>query len=430
MPREHATATATDNVVSIAGARLANSDWERFKYNVALGYKLIDAGIPVFVTDQNKHPLILDFNSLDSDFDANTRRDIIADDLEQRRQKFIDTNEREPVIGTDIREKRFVGATLDKKTFNKMMMAFRKLEPVPGVSVWPAGLAVVDIDERKYPGAIEMIEQAFASHGLDVSGFPINATRSGGRHIYTRCETAIELNDVKYQGKLWGDVKGKTQVIAVGAVLANGQTYGNQQDLQRLCEMYKAGTISPLPKFVADMVGTRRSGEGNSTSEREVQALMTELRQTDLPDAGELLEPALGGFDMPKIEQRYPKFREAIDAHNFSDIRFNLAGALKAERADVTAAQYEAIFSNAKTAASSLTTIKRLRACHTTGAAWPVTFCERSRWPRKHLLAKRSQPLRTKTTTRACLLSILGCRRTLRARQNAKRLNANWKSRL
>ena len=52
MPREHATATATDNVVSIAGARLANSDWERFKYNVALGYKLIDAGIPVFVTDQ------------------------------------------------------------------------------------------------------------------------------------------------------------------------------------------------------------------------------------------------------------------------------------------------------------------------------------------------------------------------------------------
>jgi AAA domain/Bifunctional DNA primase/polymerase, N-terminal len=227
------------------------------------------------------------------------------------------------------------------------------------------GLFAIDVDikRNKTTGEITyhgpQLFEAFCKEKGIVIGPDVPKTRSQsgeGYHLIYR--NPLGLGSIAGGfAELGCDIRGGSadgsessgQVVAPGAWRADGKRYVSAEGHADFITAFAEGTIPDLPEAFVKLIGTKpegaqRSGESKSVSEREVQALADELKQIeDLPDAATLLDPALDGFDMPKIEQRYPKFHEAIRKGNFSDIIFGLSGALKAERADVTAAEYAAV---------------------------------------------------------------------------------------
>lgn len=307
--------TITNTANGTAAPDYDDGEWKRFKHNLALGYAAIDAGIPVFVSGQDKHPLILAFQKDGDKMSAEERRAEIAADLEDRRRKFVKANGREPAVGTDIREARFVGATRDKKMFKKMMMAYRGLQPVVSVSVQVAGLGVIDIDEYKNPGSIERITRLLEANGVDLSTFPTNRTRRGGLHIYTRLETPAEGNSIKFEGAEWGDFKGKTQVVCVGTVLEGGGSYGTARDIERLCAAFKAGTIPPTPQVILDMLRSRSTSTNSKSTEAEMLAELEAGEAEDGREFGDLFgPPALDcPYDIDEMLASNPSFAERYE---------------------------------------------------------------------------------------------------------------------
>jgi hypothetical protein len=308
-----------------------DSEWKRFTHNMALGYAAIDAGIPLFVSDQSKHPLIICFNEDGDKMSAEERRKKIAANLEERRRNFMKANGREPVVGTDIREARFVGATRDKKTFKKMMMAYRGLQPVVSVSVQVAGLGVIDIDEYKYPGSIERITRLLEANGVDINSFPFNPTRRGGLHIYTRLETPAEGNSIKFEGAEWGDFKGKTQVVCVGTVLDGGGSYGTAKDLERLCAAFKAETIPPTPQPILDMLRNRSTATSTNSKSSEAE-MLAELEVGETEDGREFGDlfgpPALDcPYDLDEMLARNPNFAKRYENPTASKSQNRMAAA-------------------------------------------------------------------------------------------------------
>jgi hypothetical protein len=308
-------------------------------YNKELAVALARAGIPVFLCkSEDKTPLPLAWERLDTT--------IPPEEREAKRRKYVDEKGREP---------QYIGCTLNTELIRKW---FRENKTaLPAISCGPAGLYVVDND-KKFDDDGNLINDgvalfdAFAEpHGGLPEGVFSLRTPRGGRHVYfDGTDTASlgcrrgSLTKDKYET----DLKGTGgYVLAVSAIRATDcKSYGTKADLKTFLAAYKAKKLVPVPQFIRDAIGTKPEGtvgESNSVSERDVQALVAELRQTELPDVATLLDPALDGFDMPKIEQRYTKLRGAIDKGDFSDIIFNLAGALKAERANATAAEYAAI---------------------------------------------------------------------------------------
>jgi hypothetical protein len=307
--------------------------------NKELAVALAKAGIPVFLCkSEDKTPLPIAWEQLDTA--------ISPEEREARRRKYVDDKGFEP---------QHIGCTLDTELIRKW---FRENKTaLPAISCGPAGVYVVDNDKKVdddgnlINDGVALFDAFAEPHGgLPKSVFSLRTPR-GGRHVYFDGTDTASLGCRRgslTKGKYETDLKGTGgYVLAVSAIRStDGKSYGTKADLKAFLKAYKAKKLVPVPKFIRDAIGTKpegAAGESNSVSERDVQALVAELRQTELPDAGALLDPALDGFDMPKIEQRYPKFREAIDAHDFSGIRYNLAGALRAERANVTAAEYAAV---------------------------------------------------------------------------------------
>jgi hypothetical protein len=314
--------------------------------NKELAVALAKSGIPVFLCkSEDKTPLPIAWQRLDTT--------IPPEEREAMRRNYVDDKGFEP---------QHIGCTLDTELIRKW---FRENKTaLPAISCGPAGVYVVDND-KKFDDDGNLINDgvvlfdAFAEpHGGLPKGVFSLRTPRGGRHVYfDGTDTASlgcrrgSLTKDKYET----DLKGTGgYVLAVSAIRAtDGKSYGTKADLKTFLAAYKAKKLVPVPQFIRDAIGTKPEGasnsgasdswESNSVLEREAQALAAELGITKLPDAGALLEPALGGFDMPKIEQRYTALREAIAKEDFSGIIFNLAGALKAERADVTAAEYAAV---------------------------------------------------------------------------------------
>jgi RecA-family ATPase len=231
----------------------------------------------------------------------------------------------------------------------------------PSIPCGVNGLLAIDVDIKRNKSTGEItyhgpqLFEAFCKEKGIIIGpdVPMTRSQSGeGFHLIYRNPLGLGSSAGGF-AELGCDIRGGNadgtegsgQVVAPGAWRADGKRYESAEGHVDFVTAFAEGTIPDLPEAFVKLIGTKpegaqRSGESKSVSEREVQALADELRKTELPDAAVLLDPALDGFDMPKIEQRYPKFREAIGKGDFSGIIFNLAGALKAERANVTAAEY------------------------------------------------------------------------------------------
>lgn len=322
--------------------RKKSPDELRREHQRALAIRLVANGVATTPT-VNKSTVIKEWPRLDTSIPLEEKNSIHA--------KAIAEGKRRPL---------HIGSTRKVAVVKKLWSAWQDANPcIPcGVN----GLIAIDVDikRNKSTGEIRyhgpLLFEAFCKEKGIIIGpdVPKTISQSGaGFHLIYRNPLGLGSRAGGFD-ELGCDIRGGNadgtegggQIVAPGAWRTDGKRYESAEGHVDFITAFAEGTIPDLPEAFVKLIGTegaQRSGESNSVSEREVKAHSVELQKTELPDAATLLDPVLDGYDMPTIERRYPAFREAIDNGNRSGIIFGLAGALKAERASATAAEYAAI---------------------------------------------------------------------------------------
>ncbi|WP_177248160.1 AAA family ATPase [Bradyrhizobium sp. Ghvi] len=298
-------------------------------HNKRVALDLAAAGIPVFVANpENKASLVKAFTRLDAD--------IPKDEAESLRREFYDKHGFAPL---------HIGATTEKSAIRRMFR--EKPDALPAISCGPAGLLVVDNDVKERNGAerngVELFDAFCEANGGLPDGVIAVQSQGRGRHLYFSNEGNLGCSAGSLKAACESDVKAAGGfVIAPSAIrIHDGRRYGERSSLDALIKARKGGTLVPIPEFIRQAIGSR--AESSSVTEKSIQALVDELRQTELPDGAALLDPALDGVEWQTLVDRYDSLRKAIDEGDRSNVRFNLARALKAERPETTPADFAAI---------------------------------------------------------------------------------------
>lgn len=300
------------------------------EHNKQVALDLVAAGIPVFLANpENKASLVKAFNRLD--------KDIPVEEGEALRREFYDKHKFNPL---------HIGATTDRATVRRMFR--EKPDALPAISCGPAGLLVVDNDVKDRNGVSRNGVELFDSFCEQRGGLPegVIAVESQGkdRHLYFANEGGHGCSAGRLKANCETDVKAIGGfVIAPSAIrIHDGRRYGERASLDALIAAYKGGRLVPVPSFVVQAIGDK-STANSSLSERDVQTIADDLRQTELPDGATLLDPILDGVDWDKLVSRYDGLRKAIEHGDRSDTRYHLARALKRERPEATPAEFAAI---------------------------------------------------------------------------------------
>ncbi|MGY4289177.1 hypothetical protein ACVWXO_008443 [Bradyrhizobium sp. LM2.7] len=190
---------------------------------------------------------------------------------------------------------------------------------------------------------VELFDAFCEANGGLPDGAIAVQSQGKGRHLYFANESNLGCAAGRIKGDCESDVKGVGGfVIAPSAIrIHDGRRYGERSSLDALIKAHKGGALAPVPEFIREAIGTRT--ESSSVTEKSVQALVNDLRQTELPDGAALLDPVLDGVDWSKLVERYDSLRKAIEDGDRSTVRFRLACALKAERPETTPAEFAAI---------------------------------------------------------------------------------------
>ena len=174
---------------------------------------------------------------------------------------------------------------------------------------------------------------------------PLTETQSGGLHLYFRNDHGSPLgNSAGAFHALAIDVKGAGgQVIAPGAIRADGKRYIAAKDAPGLIESMLNGTIPMLPDAVKKAIGARRQGASVTSldEEREARTLRESAVSFDSRD-----EAALFGFDLDELAAKNDRFAELLRERSgdHSADRFKLAMILRAEYGErIGVADYGAI---------------------------------------------------------------------------------------
>lgn len=289
---------------------------------------LAKAGIPVFLTSaKTKRPIIPAWDRLDSAMSEQER--------ESERRAFHDKHGFAPA---------HVGATTDR---SKLRELFRSNgDALPAISCGPAGLIVIDNDIKERDGVARNGRELFDSFCEEHGGIPAGAivvpSQGGGRHVYFANPEGRGCSAGRLKRDCESDVKGLGgYVIAPGSIrVHDGKRYGTSKHLEALIAAHSQNALSPIPEFIAKAIGERPDCESDAFSERTVQAGVAALRSADIPDANDL------DIDVAQLAARFPKLQDAIESGNRSDIRFNLALALRTERPDATTEEYAAVLFN------------------------------------------------------------------------------------
>jgi hypothetical protein len=299
-------------------------------HNKQVALDLAAAGIPVFVANpENKASLVKAFNRRDTD--------IPSEEAETLRREFYDKHKFNPL---------HIGATTDRPTVRRMFR--EKPDALPAISTGPAGLLVVDNDVKERNGisrnGVELFDAFCEQHGGLPEGVIAVESQGKGRHLYFANEGDHGCSAGRLKADCETDVKAIGGfVIAPSAIrIHDGRRYGDRSNLDALIAAFKGGRLPPIPEFVRKAIGDK-SAANSSVSEKDVQALADDLRQTGLPDGAALLDPVLDGVDWGKLVSRYDGLRQAIDDGDRSDTRYHLARALKRERPGTTSAEFAAI---------------------------------------------------------------------------------------
>jgi len=257
--------------------------------------------------------------------------------------------ERAEDIAEDRGEAEFMGSTRDAKIIREMWRAFP--DAVPSVSAGPSGLLVLDADSKK-GGPAHLLDWA-EREGVDLSQFPTTRTQSDGLHVYMSNSAALGSAAGAF-GDLGVDVRGAGgQVVAPGAIRADGKRYVQERGRPELLAALRAGAIPQTPEAVRLAIArgcTRISGHDGASSNVErldVAREMRALQELDWPDFAELTDALDGKYDLDALARKDSEFAELRDRGDAngdrSDARYNLAKCLSREWPDMTAVEYAAV---------------------------------------------------------------------------------------
>ncbi|MGY3618422.1 AAA family ATPase [Bradyrhizobium sp. USDA 10063] len=292
----------------------------RRSYNLQLGMRLIEAGIPVFVS-YDKTSMIPKWNRLDSELTEVER--------EEARQKRKREGKPAPTI---------IGSTLDAKTWERMQRLVHR-DGTASICCGLAKIVVIDADkgEDKVDGPA-LLAAYLDEHGGVPEGTLILTSQSGAKH-YVFADPDGKYSNAEGQIKrvLGCNVRGVSgQIVAPGSWRADGKRYGTMDDLHRFIDAITLDTLPELPQCLADLIG-EQSGQSLSDSDPRIQAGIAELNGEEWPEYADVFGPGKK-LDVERIKKGSDKFRELIDnpRPDRSANRLSLASALKGASSHAT----------------------------------------------------------------------------------------------
>ena len=202
------------------------------------------------------------------------------------------------------------GASNDPKVVRELWKRYD--DGVPAIVTQFSGLTVIDADYHPDLGEFgpDKLEALFKEHGFDASEFTFT-TGTGGTHTYLKTTDAIISNSAGGLADLDCDLRsaGLGFVIAPGSWLKDGATYGDRNDAMRLATI--APNLQPVPQFVVNMINAGSPKAKTNASERV--AVEKHLRETELPDGNELVDPLDGAYDLDQVKREQPRFAATLN---------------------------------------------------------------------------------------------------------------------
>ena len=285
---------------------------ERRAHNLALALELAKSGVAIFPSN-GKIPMVPAWPRLDSEMTDAERK--------AATHKFKDEhNGRAPL---------HVGSTKNAATIKRLWA--RLPDSVPSISCGPSGLIVLDADfdaERGKNGPANF-QNWFDRNGGWPKGAPVTETQSGGLHVFFASDRASPLgNSAGELHALNVDVRGVGgQIVAPGAIRADGKRYLGAKDAPALLESILNGTVPLLPDAVKRAIGERRELNVSSIDEeREARQLREAALTFEDRDTATIF-----GFDLDGLAAKNSDFGNLLrePSSDRSGNRFNLAKILR-----------------------------------------------------------------------------------------------------
>lgn len=288
------------------------------------GARLIKAGLAIFPSNFDKHPIPVTWQRLDTLISDTDRKAAIT--------AFKDKHKRAPI---------HVGSTTDLVTFSKLSSDLGS--HVWSISCGPSRLFALDCDGAE---AVEWLRKYFAEKNVDVSQCPQVRTQSGGWHVYF----ADPEGEMRTHGRIvqFGDggidARGQGgQTVAPGSVLLKIEEDGRKSERHYtpvdgtpdLCDAYAARAIPCVPDAVRELVRNRAKAQGDAparVSDGETAAEIEKLRSAPILAFDTVTDPTIG-FDLDALRAKDIEFAELWDnpTGDHSKDRFNLAKCLRRE---------------------------------------------------------------------------------------------------
>src|SRR5262249_55596881 len=119
-----------------------------------------------------------------------------------------------------------------------------------------AGLVVIDCD--RHPGGddgIKAFNQLVSGKGIKLANVPMTKTVRGGAHLFFKQPNGEPLGNGRGELPDGIDVRGLGGfVIGPGALLPDGRRWEPVGGKPLLSDAFKAGTIPPLPRWLAAII--------------------------------------------------------------------------------------------------------------------------------------------------------------------------------
>lgn len=296
--------------------------------NKALAESYAELGVAIFPSS-GKTPLIPLFNRLDTEITPAEREAAIA--------KYREDHDKAPI---------HVGATKDRLVVRRMWRAFR--DAVPSIACGPTGIVVIDADAKD--DGPEKIGALFEENGGLPEGCISSPTKSGGKHFIFADPDRTFTNKAGLLKKQYGcDVRGAGgQIVAPGAQLEDGRTYGTMDDFGRLGRAIAKKTLTAPPQYLTALIGAwNGQPEGETVSPSKEREVIDALSNADWESVENDFDPILGKYDLGKLKDENAEFKKLYDepGSDCSTNRFLAARHVMREWPDMPAPSLSIFFS-------------------------------------------------------------------------------------
>ena len=294
---------------------------ERRSINREVGLTCVRAGMPVILVSESKIPIHKRWKELSSSIN----RDEWEVAHEEHSERF----------GNDLKFPFHMGAIGDEVTLRRVWN--RNRDCLIGLPMGVNKLVVLDPDNRDAGHGPTLLRAFFERNGGIPEGVIVSPTQGGGEHWYFSDHENLFSNSEGSLSELQTNVRGAGgQALAPGGMMPDGKRYGTIQNLEKLIDAIRAGTLPQIPKFVVDLIqrGKPANAESEVVQEEETAVFVRELRANEIIGENEIFDPGLGGFDLEAITADRPKFaalmaRAEPANGDFSTARLSFASNLR-----------------------------------------------------------------------------------------------------